>query len=959
MGFRARSAEEMYRYALRLDDRDRSLGDGFGWTLLLLGDSGEVTREFLLRYGVELSAKTAHRARFAFFSGISERDTQGFIESLNFGHSARGFLDLLQSGLRRSSGRRGSLDWERDGWRELRPDTFTPFTDARHVHAHISEAFELLDRSLPGVEAGARFAQALGIGRHVPCLLVFTDLGAPGYHVLPFGDRSATEIYDRVRRWIDAYYEINGAALDHWSSVEMRIHNLCADARTSLQRITRWPVQRREDWLELSLLSESARIARAHPEAAPGEVEMLARRHRIVLTFNSEVYGLLRRVRKLATLDEKAAHLTRTADGLRDTPDPERVGRLLTKLVSKPPPGLSASSHDQAKAAAAFFSRPWPSSPEQELFRWWRRFGVPAAAKRVFSQFRSAWGESGAGTAQDYDVFWRALGECPLAGDAEETADHALARLSRHRGVSPAALPAWTEATASLRRHLSVKVRACQQAAPAWLLRLSPPVLLRECLFTGGLRHDEGLRECLPSFPRLAAGLGEIAADPEQYAADDEQRHASCFELRDAVVRAVSEDAHQAGPEASRAVLAQDIAATLEEMRAKFQTEVELNAQQQVSQQAGIAHLGKNLELAAQLDSALRAYHEAVHDIVYPHMSDPAVIALPGRPDGQNERGHPPPSPVAAAMGLDAATGPLKAAEQMHAYFPETRDATHEALSGHEQAQRDGERWTPGARFADVLTAVLPEPRAAHVLAPFPGASPAEKAARAVRDQRVVELLDALSRRELAELMDHVRPTAAPRPRLRPEQSATPAEVLALFGLRVPPRVFVSYAHEDDRGVHTGRVRTLWRLLRGLGIDARLDLPVAEEPQDWALWTHEQYRAADYVLVVASPAYKRRAEGTEAPGTGEGVIWEARLIRSEIYANPDGWYRRVLRVVLPGGSLDDLPDYLGGRTTTYYTVDPLTPAGAEKLVRYVTGQPYETGTPIGTVPHLPPRSPGG
>lgn len=126
-------------------------------------------------------------------------------------------------------------------------------------------------------------------------------------------------------------------------------------------------------------------------------------------------------------------------------------------------------------------------------------------------------------------------------------------------------------------------------------------------------------------------------------------------------------------------------------------------------------------------------------------------------------------------------------------------------------------------------------------------------------------------------------------------------------------------------------------------------------PQDWALWTHEQYRAADFVLVIASPAYKRRAEGTEAPGTGAGVIWEARLIRGEIYDRPDDWYRRILRVVLPGCSLDDLPDYLGGRTTTYYEVAPLTAEGAERLVRYLTDQPYETGTPIGTVPHLPPR----
>ncbi|OKK03817.1 hypothetical protein AMK26_20670 [Streptomyces sp. CB03234] len=111
----------MYRYAFRLDDRDRSLGDGFGWTILLLADSGEVTREFLLRYGVELSVKTAHRVRFAFFSGISGQETRGFMNQLTVGrYSARAFLDLLHAGLERSSWRHRPLDWEGVGWRELR-----------------------------------------------------------------------------------------------------------------------------------------------------------------------------------------------------------------------------------------------------------------------------------------------------------------------------------------------------------------------------------------------------------------------------------------------------------------------------------------------------------------------------------------------------------------------------------------------------------------------------------------------------------------------------------------------------------------------------------------------------------------------------------------------------------------------------------------------------------------------
>jgi hypothetical protein len=80
------------------------------------------------------------------------------------------------------------------------------------------------------------------------------------------------------------------------------------------------------------------------------------------------------------------------------------------------------------------------------------------------------------------------------------------------------------------------------------------------------------------------------------------------------------------------------------------------------------------------------------------------------------------------------------------------------------------------------------------------------------------------------------------------------------------PRVFVSHAHDDEE--HEDRVRRLWHLLRANGTDARLDLPAAEERQDWTEWMTRQVRDADRVLVVASPEYRRRAEGDAEPGEG-------------------------------------------------------------------------------------------
>ncbi|WP_165486259.1 toll/interleukin-1 receptor domain-containing protein [Frankia sp. Cppng1_Ct_nod] len=111
-----------------------------------------------------------------------------------------------------------------------------------------------------------------------------------------------------------------------------------------------------------------------------------------------------------------------------------------------------------------------------------------------------------------------------------------------------------------------------------------------------------------------------------------------------------------------------------------------------------------------------------------------------------------------------------------------------------------------------------------------------------------------------------------------------------------PPRVFVSYAHGSPE--HDDTVRDLWIFLRSRGIDAKLDKPAAERRQDWPLWMLAEVRAADHVLIIASPEYRRRAEGDAAPDEGRGVQFEAALIRDELYRDRPAGMTSVL--VRPG-----------------------------------------------------------
>ena len=167
-------------------------------------------------------------------------------------------------------------------------------------------------------------------------------------------------------------------------------------------------------------------------------------------------------------------------------------------------------------------------------------------------------------------------------------------------------------------------------------------------------------------------------------------------------------------------------------------------------------------------------------------------------------------------------------------------------------------------------------------------------------------------------------------------------------------QVFLSYAQEPDDPAHQESVLRFWEFLRSCGIEAELDLGETHERRDWALWMAERIREADYVLVLASPAYRRGAEGRGGTHEERGVQWEARLIRDAFYADRHA-VKRFVPVLLPGRSADGVPDFLAPATSTVYPVTDFTVEGAEKLLRMLTNQPEFVRPPLGAVPALVPR----
>ena len=98
---------------------------------------------------------------------------------------------------------------------------------------------------------------------------------------------------------------------------------------------------------------------------------------------------------------------------------------------------------------------------------------------------------------------------------------------------------------------------------------------------------------------------------------------------------------------------------------------------------------------------------------------------------------------------------------------------------------------------------------------------------------------------------------------------------------REAPRVFVTYSHDTPE--HKALVEKFARFLRAaIGLDVHLDSWYDNRRRDWSLWAVEQLTKADFILVIASPEYKRRADGTADSDEGRGAQFQTAIIRDNL-----------------------------------------------------------------------------
>lgn len=153
--------------------------------------------------------------------------------------------------------------------------------------------------------------------------------------------------------------------------------------------------------------------------------------------------------------------------------------------------------------------------------------------------------------------------------------------------------------------------------------------------------------------------------------------------------------------------------------------------------------------------------------------------------------------------------------------------------------------------------------------------------------------------------------------------------------------------YAQDSQAHKDAVRSLADLLRSYGVDAEIDQYAEEERQDRNEWAHRHF--------MASPRVKAFGDGNAPADQNRGVQAEMTVLRDLLQRDRPTWTKKILPAVLPGGTIDGLPDFVGPYALSHYRVEHLTLDGIDTLLRIITSQPRVTHPPLGELPKLPPH----
>lgn len=762
MGFQAVSAEELYRYALRIDDRTSCLTDRFSFSIILVNDSSPVCNEFLSKYFVDLCHRTADRIRFIYFPNLEQLEARTVGRHRSGPSILRTLTDLL-SYLGRRSGQAGRLSVPphraqsdcQDDWQELRPPGLDPISSPEAIFASFDQERKE-HAAVSSSKEAYRFAQRLGIGRFIPCLVMVTDIGTPEIHVLPFGrDLHVEELYHHVREWIDRFYECNRGIFDRWAQVEKRIIELHKVTDRSLSQLSKWHDGGKKTWFTLRSINDClmAITGGAREDVAGWKKALDAVDVRNLPESEQRGFNDLRnRIDYLgsrASLAREMAEFRLWLDGANGFDALwDRFHEVSKRLHRSQGPAImealtSAIARMQGK-------RDRLRTPSEQLHQWWQEIGL-AVSFKGYKRFRTKLSKGATISSEDireeHSKLRQAIGRLSFMIEPQEGARQIIATLAGLLKIDSDS-PEWRETTNELGETVTEFLSKLQRTIPAWLSEALPNASIESLLPQrdkhGSLLINDLLSEHSPLKQAIERREREDRARNEIIRREREQTADECR-------RVVGQKLDQI-LEQSRISLAMweqhrgAVIAALQKMRDSAAQQ--LHESDEKFFRTAKPKISLDSQIISELRAALNEYARVVEQIHYPYRSDPLV------------RREPLAAPVADLLGYKREYHGIDPLAEFRRRLEETDrghlSIAHASAGFLKEAELMQSFWTPGARIAKAISQALSLSRQEEVISPgLHGELPFRLKEALLRDGGA-EMLGRLTDLELGEVLHSV-----------------------------------------------------------------------------------------------------------------------------------------------------------------------------------------------------------
>jgi hypothetical protein len=852
VGYRAPSADEIYRRAFRLDG-PVTLTDRFGFSIVLVNDQSPTCRVFLRRYCVDLCLRTADRVRFVFFSDLPAGRFDVLTES---GRRPRGLLRRVIASIT------GNIDSEDDLWAVLRPSGFTPFQDIDEIERALSYECDS-QTAMPGAGSALEFAQRIGIGAFVPCVVAFSEIGEQHVHVLPISDKSPETVFAHLRGWIDDFYASNRLKIEQWRRIEGEITQLAADTQQTLSDVRTWREKRLTQWRALAFVSSAIHSIEAD-EPSRWKLLITSSFSDVPASVNMALCELhdAEKLSKQAVLD--LSSLEPMCRSMTEAVDYAQVVQAVVACKKNLSPHLRSEGLASAITGLDSLQR----TPLNQVRHWWieAQSDFPLSAKR-FPPLRD-WRKIAAGLGLDARAERRdlidTLRECRLFDNPNAVVTQVLRPLAASLKMHPED-DQFVRLVSPLRSELESYATRMIKCAPPWILDLAPSLTFGDAFPIGEnlpLAENWYVASNIESFAKLRKVTESATLSYPTI------RHDLAIQARDAIVRELKHRAANITTEETIYRTARSSTlALLQPLRRRLADDA--------LSMAGQVLVPPNTptpELLTRLHEALDDYNSTINQIEFPYVLDPETIEVPVA------------MPLVRAAHLDQNN--------------RERDARHSFERKLDMATQAGQECAAAqARAQEEVTAASPTERIVRALMSIKPSVPVQMAIREMtpwlEPSRAAELIGSLSRDELSVVADAL------------DCERRQADILVALGLYASGQVnqgsrLVNHINRDDFDVFMAHnscdkpgILSVARSLRDRGVYPWIDFEQIP-PGQWAQDT----------LQLAIPRCRTAAIFIGPNGLGQWEKLELRTFVSQCVERQTP----VIPVLLP--SVDELPPSL-------------------------------------------------